>query len=433
MFCLPLAAYACYAADQLDLQKEDVHAIQLVLKERDASLDWVEVVAKKGVVGTTDSIMVVDAAPTELWAGTSKRTPVLQKTQIWVFVVSGTGNQVRLILDFYPLRDLVGNPTLEEPAEHSAYLHFHKSYGMYDGSVKYIYDLSSKTPVQKIRYGILALTSVAREKTKENTKLRYLASFRPIAGVPVGWKERDAIITITPAAGDLLPEYEIVDAPAQENTYRDPTPLRVAGGESVIVANQTPPGRGDEHLAIFVVDKSGTKQMFSPPLPSMDFYRKTLPVKQPPLEMESDIGPFVLSGRKIWFASTFYDGEGVSGIGAIGTFDIPTRKYQMRYLPEIVEWSGSSILLDGNDLWIGLKRRPEGADYGGGLLRYNTKTGAARKYSIPDVIYTIDRVGNALYCGSSHGLYMVRDDQLTQLRFEPDSKGKLIMLAREVR
>jgi hypothetical protein len=158
-----------------------------------------------------------------------------------------------------------------------------------------------------------------------------------------------------------------------------------------------------------------------------------LPGKRPPLEIWSDIGPFALSGTKVWFASTFYDGEGVSGVGAIGAFDIPARKYQMRYLPEIAGWSGSAILLDGDDLWIGLMRRPEGAGYGGGLLRYNTKTGSARKYAFPDVIYTVDRLGDALYCGTSHGLYIVRDDKVAHLRFEPDGKEKLIMVAREVR
>jgi hypothetical protein len=165
----------------------------------------------------------------------------------------------------------------------------------------------------------------------------------------------------------------------------------------------------------------------------MEFYRKMLPGKQPPLEIESDIGPYVLSEARIWFASTFYDGEGTSGLGAIGAFDIPARKYQMRYPPEIAGWSGSAILLDSHDLWIGLKRRPEGADLGGGLLRYNTKTGSVGRYAFADVIYTIDRVRDTLYCGTSHGLYMVRDDKLTQLRFEPDGKGKLIMVAREVR
>ena len=78
-------------------------------------------------------------------------------------------------------------------------------------------------------------------------------------------------------------------------------------------------------------------------------------------------------------------------------------------------------------------RRPEGAEYGAGLLRYNTATGTGAKYAVADYIHTIDRLGNTVYCGTSHGLYTVRGNQVTQLRFEPDDQGKLVMVPREVR
>jgi hypothetical protein len=135
-------------------------------------------------------------------------------------VVSGTDNQVRLILDSYPVRDIVANPTLDEPTEHSAYLHFYSDYGMYHGSVKYIYDLSSRTPPLKIRYGILALTS----STQEKGKLHYTASFGRAGQVQEGWSERHANITIEPGAGASLPEFKIVDALAHEEIYTEPTP-----------------------------------------------------------------------------------------------------------------------------------------------------------------------------------------------------------------
>ncbi len=76
---------------------------------------------------------------------------------------------------------------------------------------------------------------------------------------------------------------------------------------------------------------------------------------------------------------------------------------------------------------------PEGADFGGGLLDFDTRTGSATKYAFRDVINTIDRLGDALYCGTSDGVYVLRDRKLTQLRFEPNEKGELIMVTREVR
>ena len=411
---LCLAIVFC-AAQPPDPQTEDLRAVQDALRKADASLNWFHVAAKKAMADAAYSVMVVEAAPSE--------PRKLGVTQIGIFVVSGKTNQVRLVLDTYPLGSTGDYPSLEQPTAHAAYVHFYEDYGFYHGSIKYIYDLSSQKPPLKIRYGILALTS----STRRNGKLRYTAA--------VGGSERYATIVIEPRAGDAPPAYTITDAPAPWawDSAAEPAPLVTADGLSVIVENKTPPGQPHQPSGIGVIGKSGSKQYYPAPIPTMALHRKLLPDKQAPGEIEDDIGPFVLDRNKIWFASTFYDGEGVSGVGAIGSFDISTRKYDMRYLPEIAPWSGSAILLDGGDLWIGLMRRPEGADYGAGLLRYNITTGAVAKYAVADYIHTIDRLGDTLYCGTSHGLYTVRGNKVTQLRFEPDDKGKLIMVPREVR
>jgi len=207
-----------------------------------------------------------------------------------------------------------------------------------------------------------------------------------------------------------------------------PAAPRAGTGESVTVENDTPPGQSHQPSSFRVFDK-----LYQAPLPALDLFRKMRPGEQAPGEMWSDIGPWVLSGNQIWFASTFYNGEGISGVGAVGAFNLRARRYRMHYPPEIAAWSGSAMLLNADNLWIGLVRHPEGADYGGGLLRYNTKTGAVTKYAISDVVHTIDRVGDGLYCGTSHGLYVVRGDQVTQSRFEPDAAGKFIMVEHAVR
>ncbi|HTS49822.1 MAG TPA: hypothetical protein VMH05_17860 [Bryobacteraceae bacterium] len=334
-----------------------------------------------------------------------------------LYIVSNQNNQELLKLDVYSEGVLAAAPELEAFNSNSAYLHFYSDYGFYQGSIKYIFDLSSSKAPVKIRYGMLALTSVARS----SDKLDYSASFsQPGQIFQDGWHEQHAAIIVEPREAGL-PSYQIVQGaiPPEQSASPD---------EKVVVQNITPPGQPHRPSTVLVDNKS-----YPAPIPTMDVYRKTMPQKQAPAEIESDIGPFVQNGDKLWFATTFYDGEGVSGIGAIGTFDLATRKYQMRYLPEIAPWSGSAILLDGDDLWIGLKHRPEGADIGGGLLRYNVRTGAVKTFAIPDVIYTIDRAGDALYCGTSHGLYMLRGDRITQLRFEPDESGQLVMIPRAVR
>jgi hypothetical protein len=45
-----------------------------------------------------------------------------------------------------------------------------------------------------------------------------------------------------------------------------------------------------------------------------------------------------------------------------------------------VDWSVSSLLVEGDALWAGLVRHPEGADQAGGFIRHDLKSGVTRKY-----------------------------------------------------
>lgn len=366
------------------------------------------VVARKAI-DAAHSVMVVESgqAPT---------------SEIGIFIVSGKADRVSMVLDKFPLSSVIAYPTLDAPGPRSVCVHFYSDYGMYHGSIKYIYDFASRKPPMKIRYGILALTSSVRQAGG----LRYAASFGQAGQVASGWSDRHAEITIEPREGDALPAYQIVNVEAPQNSgVPEPMRLRTAGGASVVVATGG--------SAISVIGRNGRERSYPMPVPTMALHRKLLPRKQAPGEIGNEIGAFALDGNRVWFVNSFYDSEGASGVGAIGTFDVPSRKYEMRYLAEIAPWSGSAILRDGEDVWAGLMRRPEGANYGAGLLRYNTATGAVRKYEIKDLIYTIDRLGDMLYCGTSHGLYTIRGESITQLRFEPDAKGKTVMVARRVR
>jgi len=310
--------------------------------------------------------------------------------------VSGKANQVRLVLDTYPLGSTGSYPTLEQPASHVAYLHFYEDYGFYRGSVKYIYDLASQRPAAEdpLRNPRPHLLGAAERQAALQRVVRRVRASRDDhdrtrfgrCGARLQHRGRSNSARLRRGTGAARYNRWPV------RTYREPDAARPA-----------PPT-----LAYRVIDKSGKKQSYPAPVPTMALHRELLPGKQAPGEIENGIGPFVLDGNRIWFANTFYDSEGVSGVGAIGSFDLSTRRYEMRYLPEIAPWSGSAILLDGADLWIGLMRRPEGADYGAGLLRYNISTGAVAKYPVADYIHTIDRLGDTLYCGTSHGLYTVR-------------------------
>ena len=91
---------------------------------------------------------------------------------------------------------------------------------------------------------------------------------------------------------------------------------------------------------------------------------------------------------------------------------------------ELAAWSTSALLVEPDVVWAGLVAHPEGADFSGGLIRYDLSTRKATRYEIPDIPLTILRHADALFIGTSNGLYVLRKDRLTQFRFEPDFNGK---------
>jgi hypothetical protein len=273
LLSLQLASAPYDATEQPDLQKENLQDIQRVLRKKDAALDWFHVLAKRPV-DTTHAVVVVEVAPTELWPGALKRSPARSRMINGVFVVSGTNNRVRLVLDTSP-RDVDMMPVLDQTTQRSACLHFYSDYEFYRGSIKYFFDLSRRTPTLKIRYGILALTS----STRENGKLHYAASFGGGGQALEGWTARDVVITVTPGTGDALPAFTIVDAPVHQDADEEPAPLRASDGTRVVITRQGSSGAPPQPSGISIVGQSGATRFFPAPLPTMDVYRKALPDK----------------------------------------------------------------------------------------------------------------------------------------------------------
>jgi hypothetical protein len=79
--------------------------------------------------------------------------------------------------------------------------------------------------------------------------------------------------------------------------------------------------------------------------------------------------------------------------------------------------------VEGDTVWAGLKRRPEGSEYSGGLLRYDLSTKRAMVFPVEEVVFSIVRAGDALYLGSSNGLYVLREGRLARYVFEPALDG----------
>lgn len=414
------------------LRHEDLTAVKAEFQKHDPTLEHFEILDKRPIDGTY-AVLIAQAAPLERSPQRPRPTPDHRRGERGVFVVAGQQNRIHMVLDCYPASADHPQPSMEPPTVNVTYLDAYAYYGRYAGSTKYIYDLHTRRKAAKIEYLQMALTASAR-----GGKRLYYAAARRNA-----WPlQYQALVTVEPRPGAPA-EFEMRPLNGREPEALVPalgrkpaTKFDLGGGRSLsLVRRESGPGFDD----VAVDDPGFNIENYAVPIPGMDPYmRVRAPVdpmlrrypSQRPNRITNQIGPFAMDGSMLWFATTFYDGEGCSSLGAIGTFDVGTRKFEMRYLPEMARWSGSTLRLDGDDVWVGLACRPEGADFGGGLLRYNRKTGAVRTYPVNDLIYTIDRAGGALYLGTAHGLYMLRGETLTQYRFEPDQRGRIHVVAR---
>jgi len=142
-------------------------------------------------------------------------------------------------------------------------------------------------------------------------------------------------------------------------------------------------------------------------------------------EIDERVGAHQPVGDRIWFGKAFYDGEGTTGVGDIGYFDVRTRRFTMMSVPELAAWSVSALLVETDAVWAGAVTFPEGAERSGGLIRYELSTRTVTRYNIPDIPITMFRKDNTLCIGTSNGLYFLRDGRLTRWRFEPNLEGKI--------
>jgi hypothetical protein len=144
--------------------------------------------------------------------------------------------------------------------------------------------------------------------------------------------------------------------------------------------------------------------------------------------IEERFGSNQREGDRLWFGKTFYDGEGTTGVGAIGSLD-RVGEYAFLRIPELLDWSVQGLLVEPDAIWTGRVSHGEGADRSGGLLRYDRKTRRVRLYDVPDVIHAIAHVGDAVFVGTGHGLYVIRNDTKTRYRVEPDITGRFTVVA----
>ncbi len=147
-------------------------------------------------------------------------------------------------------------------------------------------------------------------------------------------------------------------------------------------------------------------------------------------DLEEEPGPYQIAGSRIWFGKTFYDGEGTSGVGGLGYFDTETSQYGFLQLPELADWSVSAILVEEDAAWTGLVGHPEGEDYGGGLIRYDFKSGSSHRFPTEEVVYQIVRWKDRVYVATKNGAYLVQENRLVRrYRVEPDIDNRFMIVS----
>lgn len=172
----------------------------------------------------------------------------------------------------------------------------------------------------------------------------------------------------------------------------------------------SPPAQG-------IIDlHEGTQTFYALPQPSYDLFSQSRPGRvadgytKNATEIQTEINTYQSQDNLIWFGLGFYDGEGTSGIGGIGTFDPVSKKYKISYLKEISASSVYSILVDDDAIWLGLGSQPEGDAYGNGVARINRKDGAFTHYEIPGLSKAIVKANKSIYIGTSAGVASINEN-----------------------
>ena len=244
------------------------------------------------------------------------------------------------------------------------------NYGMQTGSVKLFFDVTSKRVLKQIEFAPLPVRQILAVNddlyfvvgAERETVLARLDEGVPI--VAVGAETEPALARAWDAPAARVTPF----VPSSFGARREYLPI---GSQGLFAASLVfqPHTRAVEGVAERVGDEyklyelpKSTYEEFARARSGRvrDGYRPDVAA------FEEVIGPYQIVGNRFWFGKTFYDGEGVTGVGGFGYFDPGQRKYVVFSLPEIAPWSASALLVEEKDIWLGLARHPEGVTYSGG-------------------------------------------------------------------
>jgi hypothetical protein len=137
------------------------------------------------------------------------------------------------------------------------------------------------------------------------------------------------------------------------------------------------------------------------------------PFESKEYERQEVIGPYQIEDAKIWFGNSYYDSEGMRGVGTFGYFDTTTCKYTLFSPPEIARYETSAILVQPDAVWLALDHFGEDKSASpGGLIRWNRSTHEIRRYGFEFVVSGISVEGDALRFATVGGYALMRNGRL---------------------
>ena len=319
-----------------------------------------------------------------------------------------------------------------------------QTYGIYCTSIKVFFDAVAKNALGRVEFEPLGestllqvnnaiISVVERRSFDRNRADSIVVRYSPGEPVLISGPEREAIIATLPKPPAQC--HTLDQIPILEGGLLDPSVTPLTRSSCFVQVASSPPlwtfnfplktfdarGRYEKLPGIAVQD--GDSFLAYPLTQStaedLGIYRREFVPRTRAegigrFKIQEWIDAFGLHANRLWFGKGFYDGEGYTGVGSLSYFDIDRRSYKTIRLPEIADWSTSSILVEDRWVWMGLVGYGEGADHSGGLLRYDRSTGETRIYPIEDVITHILGHNSVVYVGAKKGrLYVLEKGSIT--------------------
>ena len=283
---------------------------------------------------------------------------------------------------------------------------------------KFVYDLRTKALVAHFSYQPF---SVSRILPGPNGPEFLMSDMEQALLVAVDPATKELHLVPQEQAQPILSRIPMEESSAGDRIFHTPVPpsdpAAVFGPAQDFRLPQQKNRHGSDYR-IVVEDRGTVHTVYPLPQSDSDTWREERPdeaqsgLRRDQAEMNEQIGPHQVEGGRLWFGKTFYDSEGLTGVGGFGYFDTETRKYRLYSPPQIHRWSVSAILVEPEFIWLALYRRGEYGNTAGGLLRWDRKAEQAHHFDAGTVITAIAQSDDALYLGAPDRILVLRGDRI---------------------